>query len=242
MDRMKSIAAAKGSDVRKLETKARDENDLDTWLALADIYIERGQSSRARVAFRNALSLTPEEVEAMGVDEKAFETIRKNARWTLITRVYQRLMNDHRAARASLDSFSEDYPAFTQTDEYVYADAWTEAHLSHAIQANGVMKNHFVEPGTAEGLLTYLYFAFRFDDEDIWVEAEAIAREKIGDHPEHAAALHAAHGRLLRRLERGNDALAAFEEAVASAGEDDPKRATYVGQLEYLKRNPIRLK
>jgi tetratricopeptide (TPR) repeat protein len=148
----------------------------------------------------------------------------------------QRVEKDHQRSLAELDAWASAHPEGVASDDYAYARAWSLLALGRDGEAREVIDRQFLAPGTADGLAEYLYLVFRHPSDALLADAEARAREGVTAHPEQSARLNAAHGRILRRQGRLQEAEQAFARAVAEAAPDNPSRGTYVGQLEYVRR------
>ena len=89
-----------------------------------------------------------------------------------------------------------------------------------------------------------MYFAFRNPEPELLADAENVCEKALKEFPDAEMSLMAAQGRLLRRLNRLDQAKAAFERAIelAVAPEDSEAKETYEGQLRFIEQQMANLK
>lgn len=217
--------AAEGHDaIAEAQARVRAENDAEAWLGLARAYLEAGDAEAARRAYRSLLvrgDLDPEQRREIGLEAVIQPT--------------QRVEKDHARALAELDAWVAANPGSADAPDLVYARAWSLLALDRIDEARAVIDRHYLAPDTADGLAQYLYLVFRHPSDTLLADAEARARAGVERFPEQRARLAAAHGRILRRQGRLDEALAAFESAVEAAGPEHPSYETYVGQREFVR-------
>ncbi|HRP86292.1 MAG TPA: hypothetical protein PLS34_02070, partial [Gammaproteobacteria bacterium] len=148
----------------------------------------------------------------------------------------QRVEKDHRRTLQELDAWARAYPEGREDSGYQYARIWSLLWLGEDAQANALLGEHFIDSNDPDRVANYLYLAFRSPTDVLLAEAEPRARQAIVRFPEQAARFNAAHGRLLRRLGRLQEAEAAFGRAVAGVSADNPSHGTYLGQLEFVRK------
>ena len=94
------------------------------------------------------------------------------------------------------------------------------------LQSTSQRHQAFIGPSTIDWEVDHAVIEGRTYTRTFWIE----------QFPEQAARFHSAHGRILRRLGRLEEAEQAFEAAVASAAEGHPSLGTYRGQLEFVRQ------
>jgi tetratricopeptide (TPR) repeat protein len=218
--------ASEGHDATAAAQAAiRDSGSAEAWHGLALASLQAGNAEAARRAYASLLmrdDLPAEQRQALSLES--------------IVQPTQRVEKDHQRSLAELDAWASAHPEGVASDDYAYARAWSLLALGRDGEAREVIDRQFLAPGTADGLAEYLYLVFRHPSDALLADAEARAREGVTAHPEQSARLNAAHGRILRRQGRLQEAEQAFARAVAEAAPDNPSRGTYVGQLEYVRR------
>jgi tetratricopeptide (TPR) repeat protein len=218
--------AAEGFDgIAAAQAQVRERNDVEAWHALAMAYLEAGDAEAARRAYRSIMvreDLAPEQRRSLSLEA--------------IVQPVQRVAKDHERTLAELDAWVAANPGHESDGGLVYARVWSLMALGRIDEARVEIDRYYIAPGDADSLATYLYLVFRHPTGDLLADAEARAREGIERFPEQKARLSAAHGRLLRRQGRLEEAEAAFEAAVAATDPGEGAYNTYVGQLEYVRR------
>jgi len=218
--------AAQGYDgIAAAQARVRENNDVEAWHALAMAYLEAGDAEAARRAYRSILvrdDLAPEQRRSLSLEA--------------IVQPTQRVGKDHERTLVELDAWVEANPGYEADEGLVYARVWSLMALGRMDDARVLIDRYYIAPGDADALATYLYLVFRHPTDDLLADAEARAREGIEQFPEQKGRLSAAHGRLLRRQGRLEEAEAAFEAAVAATDPAASGYTTYVGQLEYVRR------
>lgn len=217
--------ASEGHDaIAAAQAAMRESGSAEAWHDLALAYLQAGNAEAARRAYGSMLmrdELPAGERRALSLEA--------------IVQPTQRVEKDHARTLAELDAWASAHPEGAASDDYAYARAWSLLALGRNDDAREVIDRQFLAPGTADGLADYLYLVFRHPSDALLADAEARAREGVKAHPEQSARLNAAHGRILRRQGRLEEAEQAFARAVAEAAPDNPSRGTYVGQLEYVR-------
>lgn len=230
-------AAAEGHDaVAEARAKAESTDRPGAWMELGGLYVGRGDAEKARDCFQRVVANKAYALPGIGPD--SLNTLRRIARWTLAAEVTQRLEKDHERALVELERYAEDFPDQATSDDYVYAHAWSLASVGKADQALAELERKFLQAGTADGLLTFLYFAFRIPNPLLLQRAEAEAQAGLERFPDREAALRAALGRIFRRLGRPADAEAAFARAVELTPETDPSYPVYLAQRDFVRTHP----
>ena len=224
LDRLRR--AAEGHDaIAAAQARVREVNDPAAWQELAAAYLAAGEAEAARRAYRSLLmreELSPDERRGLSLEA--------------IVQPTQRVEKDHARTLAELDEWIAATPDARDDPAYVEARAWSLLALGRVDEARALTRTHMLEPDDADLLAAYLYLVFRHPSDALLADAEARAREGAQQHPEQAARLHAAHGRILRRQGRLDEAEAAFRRAVDQTPPDHPNYTTYVGQLEFVRR------
>jgi thiol-disulfide isomerase/thioredoxin len=217
--------AALGHDaITAAQAKLRERNDVESLRELALAYLAAGDAAAGRRVFQSLL--LREELSAAQRREIALQAVVEPT---------QRVEMDHRRTLEELDAWAEAFPDGRTDADYVYARAWSMLSLGEEEAAIELIHD-YLESDDAGVTALFLYLAFRMPSARLVDLAEARAREAIGEFPEQAARFQSAHGRLLRRQGRLEEAEQAFGRAVAQAEPDDPRRETYLGQLEFVRK------
>lgn len=219
-------AAVAGHDaIAAAQAQLRERNDVESLQGLADAFLEAGDAAAARRVYQSLLWR-----------EELSEDQRRGFALDAILGPTQRVEKDHRRTLQELDAWVTAYPEGRDAPAYHYARAWSLLWLDELEQARALIRTEFLDSGDPDSLASYLYLAFRSPTDALLADAEPRARQAIEQFPEHAARFHAAHGRLLRRMGRLQEAEAAFSQAVAGVPADHPSRGTYQGQLEFVRK------
>ena len=217
--------AVEGHDaIVEAQARLRQENDPAALEALAQAYLAAGEADAARRVYRSLL-----------LREELSEEQRQSFALQAITHTRQRLENDHRQTLIELAAWAEQFPEGQDDPDYLYAKAWALLSLGERDAAFELVRTAYLDSNDPDTVARYLYLAFRDPSELLLDDAEARARAAIEAFPEQAARFNSAHGRILRRQGRLDEAEQAFERAVELSGEDDPNRGTYLGQLEFVR-------
>ena len=218
--------AAEGYDaVVAAQAVVRERNDVASLEALAQAYLAAGQADPARRVFQSLLlreELTPE--QQLDISLRS------------ILQPTQRVENDHARTLAELEAWSTRYPQGLERPDYMYARAWALLATGQLDAAQAYIDEVYAGSDDADTVAQYLYLAFREPTRTLLSAAEARARAAITEFPQQAARFHSAHGRLLRRMGRLEEAEQAFAAAVDQAAPDNPSLGTYQGQLEFVRR------
>ena len=218
--------AAEGYDaVVAAQAAVRERNDVAALEALAQAYLAAGQADAARRVFQSLLlreELTPE--QQLDISLRA------------ILQPTQRVENDHERTLLELEAWAARYPAGRERQDFMYGKAWALLATGQLETAQAYIDEVYAASDDADTVAQYLYLAFREPTRTLLPAAEARARAAITEFPEQAARFYSAHGRLLRRMGRLEEAEQAFAAAVARAAADNPSLGTYQGQLEFVQR------
>lgn len=218
--------AAEGYDaVVAARAAVRERNDVASLEALAQAYLAAGQADAARRVFQSLLlreELTPEQQLDISL--------------AAILQPTQRVENDHARTLQELEAWAARYPAGRERQDFMYAKAWALLATGQLEAAQAYIDGVYGASDDADTVAQYLYLAFREPTRTLLPAAEARARAAITKFPEQAARFYSAHGRLLRRMGRLEEAEQAFAAAVARAAPDNPSLGTYQGQLEFVRR------
>lgn len=218
--------AAAGHDaIAAAQARVREANDSSAWHELAAAYLAAGKADAARRAYQSLL-----------MREELLRDERRDLTLEAIVQPTQRVEKDHARTLAELEAWAAEWPEARGEPAYIEARTWSLLALGRVAEASELIRAHFLEPGDADLLANYLYLVFRHPSDALLADAEARARAGAQRHPEQAARLHAAHGRILRRQGRLDEAAAAFRSAVEQTAPEDPNHTTYLGQLEFLTR------
>lgn len=219
-------AAVAGHDaIADAQAQLRERNDIESLEALAEAFLAAGDAAAARRVYQSLLWR-----------EELTDAQRRDIALESILGPTQRVEKDHRRTLQELDAWAEAYPAEQEGSAYQYARVWSLLWLGENEQARALLGESFIGSDDPDRVASYLYLAFRSPTDVLLAEAEPRARQAIERFPEQAARFHAAHGRLLRRLGRLQEAEAAFGRAVAGVSEDSPSHGTYLGQLEFVRK------
>jgi tetratricopeptide (TPR) repeat protein len=217
--------AAAGHDaITEAQAQLRERNDVASLRDLAMAFLAAGDAEAARRVYRSLLlreELSPEQRQEISLQATVQPT--------------QRVEKDHRRALQELDAWAEAFPEGRNSADYIAARAWSLLVLGEQEQAMALIRAAYLDSDNPDDVAQYLYLAFRSPSDLLLEDAEARARAAIERFPEQAARFHAAHGRLLRRLNRLDEAEQAFSRAVVIAGESHPSYGTYLGQLEFVR-------
>lgn len=219
-------AAVAGHDaIAAAQAQLRERNDIESLEALAEAFLAAGDAAAARRVYQSLL--WRDELTDVQRRDFALESILGPT---------QRVEKDHRRTLQELDAWAEAYPDGRNESAYQYARVWSLLWLGENEQARALLGESFIGSDDPDRVASYLYLAFRSPTDMLLAEAEPRARQAIERFPEQAARFNAAHGRLLRRLGRLQEAEAAFGRAVAGVPEDNPSHGTYLGQLEFVRK------
>jgi hypothetical protein len=217
--------AADGHDaIVEAQARLREENDPDALEALAQAYLAAGEADAARRVYRSLL-----------LREELSEEQQRKFALQAVTHTSQRLENDHRRTLAELEVWVEQYPQGRDDPDFVYARAWAMLSLGERDAALELVRTAYQDSVDPDTVARYLYLAFRAPSDLLLEDAERRARSAIEAFPEQAARFNSAHGRILRRLDRPDEAEQAFQRAVELSGADDANYGTYLGQLEFVR-------
>ena len=218
--------AAAGHDaIVAAQTAVRERNDVQALEALAQAYLAAGQAESARRVFRSLLlreELTPEQQRDISL--------------RAILQPTQRVENDHVRTLEELEAWAGRYPEGRSRQDFTYARALALLATGQLEAATAYIDEVYARSDDPETVAQYLYLAFREPTRTLLPAAEVRARAAITDFPQQAARFHSAHGRLLRRMGRLEEAEQAFAAAVDKAAPDHPSLGTYQGQLEFVRR------
>ncbi len=219
-------AAVAGHDaIASAQAQLRERNDVESLEALAEAFLAAGDAPAARRVYQSLLWR-----------EELTDAQRRDIALEAILGPTQRVEKDHRRTLQELDAWTRAYPEGREDSGYQYARIWSLLWLGEDAQANALLGEHFIDSNDPDRVANYLYLAFRSPTDVLLAEAEPRARQAIERFPEQAARFNAAHGRLLRRLGRLQEAEAAFGRAVAGVSADNPSHGTYLGQLEFVRK------
>lgn len=222
--------AAAGHDaIAEAQARLREHNDVESLQELAQAYLAAGDAAAARRVFRSLL-----------LREELAEAERQRIALQSIVQPTQRVEKDHRRALEELAAWAEAFPAGRDDMDFIDARAWSMLSLGEHEAALALFRDTYLQSEDPEAIARYLYLAFRAPTDRLLAEAEVRARDAAATYPEQAARFHAAHGRILRRQGRLAEAEQSFARAVEIAREDNPARGTYVGQLEYVRKQRAR--
>lgn len=217
--------AAAGHDaIAEAQAQLRERNDVESLRDLAMAFLAAGDAEAARRVYRSLL--LRDELSPGQRQEFALQAI---------VQPTQRVEKDHRRALEELDAWGEAYPEGRNSADYIAARTWSLLVLGEQERAMALIREAYLDSDDPDAVAQYLYLAFRSPTDLLLADAEVRARAAIERFPEQAARFHAAHGRLLRRLGRLDEAEQAFSRAVAVAGESHPSFGTYLGQLEFVR-------
>lgn len=219
-------SAAAGHDaIAEAQARLREHNDTESMQGLAVAFLAAGDAEAARRVYQSLLmrpELSADERRAIGLQA--------------IVGPSQRVEKDHRRALEELAAWAEMFPADRDDAGYIYARTWSLLSLREHDAALSIIGEVYADSDDPGTTADYLYLAFRAPSDLLLADAEKRAREAVTQFPEQAARFHAAHGRILRRLGRIEDAEHAFARAVDVVAADDPNRGTYLGQLEFVRK------
>lgn len=224
--------AAGGYDlVAEAQKKVREEQTLEAYQELALAYVNQGQVKQASRVYQSML---------FREDLTAQQTM--DIEWEKIFQVTQRVLKDHAKSVKDIDAFIEKYPEFIkdkkQFETYAYRRSWSLVEIDRVDEANKLLKKAYVEPNEVDGVSQYLYFVFRNPKPKLLEDAKLICDKALLDFPESESRLKAAEGRLLRRMNKLQDAKESFTKAIAlldveSDGYSETLE-TYQGQLDFI--------
>lgn len=216
--------AATGYDaIEEARARLREDNDVPALRALADAFLAAGDAPAARRVFGSLL-----------LREELSDEERRQLALQSIIQPTQRIEKDHLRTLDELAAWAERFPEGRSDGDYVYARVWSLLVLGRHDEAMALIGPAYLN-GDPNALANYLYLVFRDPHDVLLADAETRAREAVTRFPEQAARFNSAHGRLLRRQGRLEEAELAFGRAVALAGADDPNFGTYRGQLEFVR-------
>ena len=207
------------------QAQLRERNDVESLEALARAFLAAGDAAAARRVYQSLL--LREELTAEQRQDTALQAILQPT---------QRVEKDHRRTLQELVAWADAFPAGRDDPDYHYARAWSLLSLGEHEAAMAVIREVYLDSEDPDRVASYLYLAFRSPSDVLLVEAEARARAAVSRFPEQAARFYAAHGRLLRRLGRLQEAEEAFGRAVAGVPVDHPNHGTYLGQLAFVRK------
>jgi tetratricopeptide (TPR) repeat protein len=218
--------AAAGHDaIAAAQARLREHNDVESLQELAQAYLAAGDAAAARRVFRSLL-----------LRDELAEDQRQQIALQAIVQPTQRVEKDHRRALAELANWAEAFPDSTDDMNFIDARAWSMLSLGEHEAALALLRETYLQSEDPEAIARYLYLAFRAPSGLLLEDAEMRARAAVERFPEQAARFHAAHGRILRRQDRLEEAEQSFARAVEISPEDHPARGTYVGQLEFVRK------
>lgn len=218
--------AAAGHDaIAEAQARVREHNDTESLRALADAYLAAGDAKAARRVFQSLLLR-----EELSADERRMLAL------DAVVLPSQRVEKDHLRTLRELAAWLESFPAGREDPGYVYARVWSTLALGRNEEAMALIREAYLDSDDPGALADYLYLVFRHPSQALLADAAAHARQGVVRFPEQAARFHAAHGRILRRQGRFDAAEQAFSQAVELTAADHPSRVTYLGQLEFVRR------
>ena len=230
--------AAGGYDIiAEAQIAVRDEQTVEAYRKLATAYVDQGKAKQANRVYQSMLMR----------DELLDEEIQE-IKWEQIFQVTQRVVKDHAATVTAIDKFVKTYPDFIEDknnfENYAYRRAWSLVEIDRVSEANALLKKAFVDPNDVGGLKIYMYFAFRNPEPVLLADAEEVCEKALKEFPDAEMSLMAAQGRLLRRLNRLDQAKVAFKRAIelADAPEDADAKEIYEGQLRFIEQQLANLK
>lgn len=223
LDRLTSAAAGHDA-ISAAQARLREQNDVESLQELALAYLAGGDAEAARRVYHSLL-----------LRRELTSAERRDIALEAIVGPTQRVENDHRRTLEELAAWAEVYPEGRDEPDYVYARAWALLSLEEHDAALEWIREAYHDSDDADTTAQYLYLAFRAPTHVLLEDAETRARAAVLQFPEQAARFHAAHGRILRRQGRLDEAEQSFARAVELAAEDDPRRGTYLGQLEFVR-------
>jgi len=223
--------AVNGYDlVSQAQAEMRAEQSVESYEKLAAAYTDQGDVKQANRVYSSLFFRTDLSIEK-----------RQELEWKKISDVTQRVAKDHQLTLKQINEFVESYPDFIKDvenyEDYAYKKAWSLLAVGKSNEAQALMRKAYVEPNDVANIRTYLYFAFRNPVEELVKDAYSVNEQAIKDFPESEAALQSSRGRLLRRLNRLEEAKQAFERAIALLPDDEESRESlevYQGQLKYV--------
>lgn len=219
-------AAVAGHDaIAAAQAQLRERNDVESLQALAEAFLAAGDAAAARRVYQSMLWR-----------EELSDAQRRDIALEAILGPTQRVEKDHRRTLQELEAWAQAYPGAQADSAYQYARAWSLLGLGEEEQARALLREFFIDSDDPDHVASYLYLAFRSPTDGLLAAAERRARQAIEQFPEQAARFNAAHGRLLRRMGRLQEAEQAFGRAVAGVPETHPSHGTYLGQLEFVRR------
>ncbi len=217
--------------VAEAQKSVRTEQTLEAYQALALAYVNQGQVKPANRVYQSMLFR----------DDLSSQQI-QDIEWEQIFQVTQRVEKDHAKSVRDIDAFIKKYPKFIQDkkqfETYAYRRSWSLVELNRVAEANALLKKAFVEPYEIDGVADYLYFAFRNPKPELLNEAKLVCDKALQDFPQSKARLKAAEGRLLRRLNKLQQAKESFTQAISLLDVESDSYAdtleTYQGQLAFV--------
>ena len=221
--------AAAGHDaIAAAQSRLRERNDVESLQDLARAYLAAGDAPAARRVYQSLLMREELSAEA-----------RRDAALQAILQPTQRVEKDHPRTLEELAAWVEAFPDGRAEPAYIYGRTWSLLSLGRHDEAFALIHEHYFASDDPTDMARYLYLAFRAPSDALLEEAELRARQAVTEHPDQAGHFHAAHGRILRRQGRLDEAEQAFARAVNAAAEDDPNRAAYLGQLEFVRKERV---
>jgi len=221
--------AAEGHDaIAAAQARLRDRNDVESLQGLAEAYLAAGDAEAARRVFQSLL-----------MREELSPEARRNTALQGILQPTQRVEKDHRRTLEELSAWVKAFPDGRENPAYIYGLTWSLLSLDRNDEALALIREHYLSSDDPADTARYLYLAFRAPSDFLLEEAELRARQAVTQHPAQAAGFHAAHGRILRRQGRLDEAEQAFARAVDITAADDPSRETYLGQLEFVRKELV---
>jgi tetratricopeptide (TPR) repeat protein len=218
--------AAAGHDaISAAQAQLRERNDIESLQALAQAYLSAGDAEAARRVFQSLL-----------MREELSPEARRNTALQGILQPTQRVEKDHSRTLEELAAWVKAFPEGREDPAYIYGLTWSLLSLDRHDEALALIREHYFSSDDPDATAQYLYLAFRAPSDALLEEAELRARQAVAEHPDQAGRFHAAHGRILRRQGRLDEAEQAFARAVDVVPADDPNRDTYVGQLEFVRK------
>jgi len=232
VDQLRTATEGGSDPVAEAKATAERTNLPTDWMALARLYAYRGQGHQARKAYSEVMAMESHP----DVPADSLATLRVEARWEYLTRVLQRVDKDHKRFHHLVRDFLDDHPEWEARPEYRYAKVWTELALGHIDETMPEIQDWYLRPGTYDELATFMYMSFRNPNPETLELAIAEGEKALDRFPEHEASLHAALGRLYRRLGQTRKAEASFRKAVELTDPDTARHVTYKAQLEYVEK------
>jgi thiol-disulfide isomerase/thioredoxin len=217
--------AAAGHDaIAEAQAQLRERNDVESLQGLARAYLAAGDAAAARRVFQSLL-----------LRQELSAEQRRDFSLQAIVQPTQRVEKDHERALRELAAWAEAFPGGRDEPDYIYARVWSLLSLQRHDEAQALIRAAYLDSDDPDAIAQYLYLAFRAPSDLLLEDAEGRARQAVARFPEQEARFHAAHGRILRRQGRLDEAEQAFGRAVARVADDDPNRGTYLGQLEFVR-------